>query len=200
MTSLDANGVVPFVTPFAGRIRIQPEMRGETGARERLLDAAFGPSRLEKTCERLRAGRLPARGLAFVAKDHGRVVGTVRLWSILAGGEPALLLGPLAIAQSHEGQGLGSRMMRHALAEAARRGHKAVILVGDAPYYARFGFTRTLTENLVLPGPVDNDRFLGLELVPGALDNAFGLVIATGDKLPLGGQIAKISAPIARVV
>jgi predicted N-acetyltransferase YhbS len=174
--------LVPFAATAKSGLRLHQETRGDVAARERLLDAAFGATRFEKTCERLRAGRLPARGLAFVAKDNGRVVGTVRLWSILAGGEPALLLGPLAVARNQEGLGLGSRLMRHALSEATRRGHKAVILVGDAPYYARFGFTRDLTENLVLPGPVDNDRFLGLELEDGALDNAFGLVIATGEK------------------
>jgi predicted N-acetyltransferase YhbS len=161
-------------------LMIETESRVDATARERLLDAAFGTSRFEKTSERLRAGRIPA--FAFSLKDNGKLIGTIRLWGIMAGGVPALLLGPLAVAKSHEGQGLGSRLMRHALNQAAVAGHTAVILVGDAPYYSRFGFSRATTENLVLPGPVDADRFLGLELVPGALDNAFGLVIATGVK------------------
>jgi predicted N-acetyltransferase YhbS len=165
-------------------LTIADETRFDVSQREALLDAAFGSARFEKTSERLRADRLPAEGLAFSLKQDGKLVGTVRLWSVLAGGVPALLLGPLAIAGSHEGQGLGSRLMRHALNQAAIRGHKAVILVGDAPYYGRFGFSRALTENLVLPGPVDANRFLGLELADGALDDAFGLVIATGAKAP----------------
>jgi predicted N-acetyltransferase YhbS len=161
-------------------VTIHTETRFDVAARERLLDAAFGFERFEKTSERLRVGRLPADGLAFSLKDGVKLVGTMRLWHILAGGVPALLLGPLAIAKSHEGLGLGSKMMRHALAEATWRGHKAVLLVGDAPYYNRFGFEAALTQSLMLPGPVDRPRFLGLELVDDALGEACGLVIATG--------------------
>jgi predicted N-acetyltransferase YhbS len=161
---------------------IMAESRLDCAAREHLLDAAFGDARFEKTCERLRVGRLPAEGLAFSAKDMGKLVGTIRLWKIMAGGAPALLLGPLAVAKSHEGLGLGSKLTRHALSQAAKLGHKAVILVGDAPYYKRFGFSRDLTTNLVLPGPVERERFLALELAAGALDGAMGLVIATGER------------------
>jgi predicted N-acetyltransferase YhbS len=163
-------------------LTIVSETRSDIAARERLLDRAFGPSRFEKTSERLRAGRIPT--FAFSLKENGQLIGTIRLWKIMAGGVPALLLGPLAIAPSHEGKGLGSRLMRHALNQAAVAGHKSVILVGDEPYYSRFGFSRALTQNLVLPGPVDAKRFLALELVEGALDDAFGLVIATGEKAP----------------
>jgi predicted N-acetyltransferase YhbS len=161
-------------------VSLHAETRFDAAARERLLDAAFGPARFAKTCERLREGRLPADGLAFTARAGGRLVGTIRLWSITAGGVPALLLGPLAVDAAHEGRGIGSMLMRHALSEAARLGHKAVILVGDAPYYARFGFSRAATLDLLLPGPADLDRFLGLELAPGALTSAHGLVIASG--------------------
>jgi predicted N-acetyltransferase YhbS len=161
-------------------VTIHAETRFDVSARERLLDAAFGPARFAKTCERLRQGRLPAEGLAFTARAGGRLVGTIRLWSIVAGGVPALLLGPLAVDAAHEGRGIGSALMRHALGEAARLGHKAVILVGDAPYYARFGFNGGPTANLLLPGPVDLDRFLALELSPGALANAHGLVVPAG--------------------
>jgi predicted N-acetyltransferase YhbS len=163
-------------------ISVGLETRHDVAARERLLDAAFGAARFEKTCERLRAGRMHADGLAFTAKDKGKLVGTIRLWKIMAGGVPALLLGPLAVAKSHEGLGIGSKLIRHALIEAQRLGHKAIILVGDAPYYERFGFSRDLTDNLVLPGPVERERFLGRELIDGALDEAMGLVIATGER------------------
>ena len=161
-------------------ITLQAETRFDVAARERLLDAAFGPERFEKTCERLREGRVAADGLSFTLKEGGRIIGTIRIWNIMAGGVSALLLGPLAIASSHEGMGLGTKLMRRALAEAALRGHKAVLLVGDEPYYRRFGFDPALTANLTLPGPVDRARFLGLELVDGALSAASGLVIATG--------------------
>jgi predicted N-acetyltransferase YhbS len=161
-------------------ITIHAETRFDAAARERLLDAAFGPARFAKTCERLRQGRLPAEGLAFTARAGGPLVGTIRLWSIVAGGVPALLLGPLAVDAAHGGRGIGSKLIGHALAEAARRGYGAVILVGDAPYYARFGFSRAMTRDLLLPGPVDPDRFLGLELTAGALAIAHGLVVPSG--------------------
>jgi predicted N-acetyltransferase YhbS len=175
-------------------LTIAAETRFDAAARERLLDAAFGADRHDKTSERLREGRLPAEGLAFTLKADGRLVGTIRLWNILAGGVPALLLGPLAVAKSHEGMGLGSKLTHYALAEATLRGHKAVLLVGDAPYYSRFGFDAGLTEHLVLPGPVDRARFLGLELANAALSKANGLVIATGARTPMLRRSARSTA------
>lgn len=176
-------------------LTIDPETRTDTMAREALLDAALGVARFGKTSERLRLGRLPAEGLAFSLKEDGKLVGTVRLWNVLAGGVPALLLGPLAVAKSHAGRGLGTKLMQHSLGQAALLGHKAVILVGDAPFYARFGFTSASTDNLALPGPVDASRFLGCELVEGALASAFGLVIATGERAPLLRRSARSTAP-----
>lgn len=167
-------------------IRIEPEAPGDAGARENLLDTTFASRRSAKTSERLRAEREPAHGLAFAAKTgSGRLVGTLRLWHVSAGRErPALLLGPLAVHPAFRRRGIGSALMRVALAEAATLGHAAVILVGDEPFYRRFGFTRALTEHLRLPGPFDRDRFLGLELAAGALKNARGVVVATGTRMP----------------
>ena len=87
-----------------------------------MLDEAFGAARFEKTVERLREGRLPAPGLALVAKDGGELVGTLRLWPIRAGDVPALLLGPLAVAKTHRSRGLGRRLMGEALFRAIDRG------------------------------------------------------------------------------
>lgn len=153
-------------------------------AREALLNAAFGPARFGKTAERLREGRLPAQGLALVMKHGSSLMGTVRLWRVDAGGADALMLGPLAIAKSYRSRGFGRRMMAEALFRAFAAGHGAVLLVGDAPYYEAFGFSRRLTRGLVLPGPVDEARFLGLELAAGALQGAKGLVRATGRLAP----------------
>ncbi len=163
-------------------VTIRAEISSDTGKREALLNAAFGVQRFRKTCEKMRRGRLPADGLAFSAVDcHGKLVGTVRLWDIIAGSAgPALLLGPLAVAQTARGQGVGAALMQHALATAQKLGHSAVLLVGDAPYYARFGFAEGLTRSLHLPGPVERARFLGLELVEDALDGAEGLIAASG--------------------
>ena len=150
--------------------------------REALLDRAFGKRRRTKTSERLREGRIPSEGLAFTATDaKGRLIGTVRLWDIIAGSAgSALLLGPIAVDSRHRCKGIGAALMQRALIEARVTGHAAVILVGDAPYYARFGFARGLVADLYLPGPVDRNRFLGLELIPGALDGAEGLVVGSG--------------------
>ena len=172
-------------------VTIHPETRFDVSARERLLDAAFGPARFAKTCERLREGRVPAEGLAFTARAGGRLVGTIRLWDVLAGSAgPALLLGPLAVDCKAQGKGIGAALMRHAIAEATRLGHGAIILVGDAPYYARFGFSGAPVADLHLPGPVERQRFLGLELTPGALDGAEGLVAGCGRLAPAARQAA----------
>ncbi|WP_029076786.1 GNAT family N-acetyltransferase [Kaistia adipata] len=162
-------------------IQIGVEAPGETGAREMLLDRTMGPDRHLKTSERLRENRLPASGLALVARDGDAIVGSVRLWNVSAGGRDALLLGPLAVAPERQGEGLGGKLMRAALNRAAMFGHGAVILVGDAEYYARFGFSAEATRSLMMPGPVDRARFLALELRDGALSGAAGMLVATGD-------------------
>jgi predicted N-acetyltransferase YhbS len=162
-------------------VTIRHERTADVAAREALLDEAFGAARFAKTAERLREGRLPANGLAFTASERNRVVGSVRLWSVAAGeGRPALLLGPLVVAATQRGRGVGAALMRRALREARRLGHAAVLLVGDAPYYARFGFSAAKTGALWLPGPYERERLLGCELIAGALDGANGLVTATG--------------------
>ena len=138
------------------------------------------PGRFTKPSQRLRAGRLPAPGLSLVARDGERLVGSVRLWQVAAGGRPALLLGPLAIDPAVQGKGVGSGLMQVALSRAAIAGHGAVILVGDPDYYERFGFTADPAGGLIMPAPVERRRFLGLELVPHRLRKAEGMVIAAG--------------------
>jgi predicted N-acetyltransferase YhbS len=162
-------------------ILIREEVPRDAFAREVLLDKAFGLNRARKSSERLREGRLPARGLAFTAMRDNVLVGTLRLWNVRTGdGRDALLLGPLAVSPALRSQGLGGQMIRMALEHARELGHEAVILVGDAPYYERFGFSRAGAQALDLPGPFDPARFLALELQPGAMAGACGLVRATG--------------------
>jgi predicted N-acetyltransferase YhbS len=139
---------------------------------EALLDQEFGPDRHGKTCQRLRDGQVPAANLALVLRRESEqgslVVGTLRFWDILVGQKTrALLLGPLAVDHSLQGTGLN-------LAAAGQ--HGAVILVGDEPYYRRFGFRGDLTQGMDLPGPVDRARFLALELKEGALASASGMI------------------------
>jgi predicted N-acetyltransferase YhbS len=178
-------------------VTIRHERTGDAVAREQLLDVSYGPVRFTKTSERLREGRLPE--VALVASEGRRIIGSVRLWPISAGRgrhsrceasaslEPRgglLLLGPLAVAPDARKRGLGSALVQRALREAKRHSHGAVLLVGDAPYYARFGFSSEKTGALWLPGPYERHRLLGVELVPGALDGARGLVRASGKPAP----------------
>jgi len=173
-------------------ITIRRELEKDAAAREALLDVGYGSARFGKVSHRLRDGRVPSAGLAFVACKRNRIIGTVRLWDVAAGdGRPALLLGPLTVDPRYRCRGVGGALMRCAIETAARLGHRAVLLVGDAPYYDRFGFSAEKTGRLWLPGRYDPRRFLARELVPGALDGAHGLVRATGRPLPAGFEQAQ---------
>ena len=172
--------LISDAAPFA----IRAERASDVAAREALLDACFGDNRHTRTCQRLRDGRAPAEGLALSAVRQGRVVGSVRLWHVSVGGIPALMLGPLAVEASSRQLGVGAALMDYALAAAKARGHRAVILLGDAPYYARFGFSAAKTGELTLPGTFERDRLLGLELRAGALDGVWGMIAPTGRPLP----------------
>ena len=119
-------------------VTIRNETFADIEARDDLLDRVWGPVRFQKTAERLREGRYPADKLSFVAEDDGTVVGTVRLWHVCAGpGRPALLLGPLAVEDAQRGRGIGGALMRHAVAAARRRNHRAMILVGLGYHQSR---------------------------------------------------------------
>lgn len=124
---------------------------------------------------------MPAEGLSLIASEGQRLVGTARLWTVAcASGTPALLLGPVAVAASFRNRGIGTALVVRVLREASQFGHGAVILLGDAPYYGRFGFTNEKTQRLRLPGPFERQRLLAIELKPAALDGASGLIRATG--------------------
>ena len=156
---------------------------------EVLLDRAFGIGRRTKTSYRFREGETAVPGLSFgmwlAASDScaggGEValVAVISFWRLKIGdeGDDAIMLGPLAVEPVLQGKGLGRRLMEHALDEAMRLGHKLVILVGDEPYYAPFGFSRVPDGRLLLPGPVDPARLLFRELQPGAFDGVSGLVL-----------------------
>src|ERR1700746_2289611 len=103
------------LTSKAAPFAIRAERTSDVVAREALLDACFGDNRHTRTCQRLREGRAPAEGLAFLASARGRLVGSVRLWHVSAGGIPALILGPLAVASAYRKLGVGAALMEHAL-------------------------------------------------------------------------------------
>jgi predicted N-acetyltransferase YhbS len=171
-------------------IHFADETIADIPAREALLDRAMGKARVLKPSERLRRGRLPAAGLALAAHEYGKLVGTVRLWDVNAGGTAALLLGPLAVDPTAQGSGIGTGLMQLAIKRATDLGHGGVILVGDPEYYERFGFTAALTGGLVMPAPVDRRRFLGLELGGKSLATAHGLILPTGRPLSVRERLA----------
>jgi predicted N-acetyltransferase YhbS len=181
----------------AGSFAIRGERGSDAAAREALLDACFGASRALRTCQRLREARAPAEGLAFSAVRNGKPVGTLRLWHVSAGGVPALVLGPLAVDPPCRALGLGAALMRRALAAATARGHHAVILLGDAAYYQRFGFSALKTAKLALPGPFERERLLALELREGGLDGACGLIVPTGAAARTQARLAAKPRPLA---
>ena len=141
------------------------------------LDArAFGPGRFAKTAYRLREGVEPDWNLSFVARIGTLVVGANRITPVLCGGQPALLLGPLTVEPAFRSRGLGEALVMKSLDAARNAGHGLVLLVGDAPYYARVGFRPVPQGQLTMPGPVDPERLLCCELQAGALAAAKGKI------------------------
>jgi predicted N-acetyltransferase YhbS len=154
------------------------EIRQERAADEpritALNEAGFGPGRYAKTAYRLREGVHAVAALGFVAVENGTLRGSVRFWPIKVGGDDVLLLGPLAVDSEQRGRGIGISLMQAGIAAARANGWRAILLVGDKPYYSRVGFAKLSSDRLHFPGPVDASRLLGLALVKGALDNLSG--------------------------
>lgn len=142
---------------------------------EALYDTCFAPGRQALSSYRLREDVPPLAALCRVARDEtGNVGGAIRYWPVLVGGHRALLLGPVAVHPTAQGEGLGAALIRDTLARAADIGEQRVILVGDAPFYARFGFRRL--PDVTMPPPTNPDRVLGLALQPGAWGRVQGAV------------------------
>jgi len=157
---------------------IRNEQPVDSEAIERLHERAFGPGRFARTASRLREGAPHLLDLSFTAMVGTLLVGSVRLTPVQAGSEGALMLGPLTVEPAFEGRGIGAALMRRSLDAARDKGHTLVLLVGDEPYYRRFGFKRVPHGHLWLPGPVNPDRFLAVELAEAALARAKGNVSA----------------------
>lgn len=153
--------------------RLTPESDDDWWEVEALYDLCFAPGRTALSSYRLRDGVAPLVDLARVARDEdGTLAGAIRFWPIRVGAARALLLGPIAVHPTRQGEGLGALLIEESLSEAS--GWDRVLLVGDAPYYGRFGFRR-LSE-VIMPPPTNPDRVLGRALRPGAWDGISGLV------------------------
>jgi predicted N-acetyltransferase YhbS len=166
---------------MCGTIAFEETTPLDHDAIEHLLDLSFGSGRRTRTSYRLREGNAAAPGLSLVVRDAGvRIAGTISFWPLAIGEKQAaaLLLGPLAVHPDRQGLGIGLALMREGLARARAQGHALVLLVGDEPYYAKVGFHKLPPGLIGLPGPVNPDRFLYLELKPGALSGVSGLAQA----------------------
>lgn len=144
---------------------------------EYLFDLSFAPGREALSSYRLREGIAPVADLCLVARDvDGTVGGAIRYWPVVIGEDrwPALLLGPVAVHPTHQGEGLGALLIKESMARAKELGWTRVILVGDAPYYSRFGFAKA--DFLTFPPPTNPDRLLYHALQEGAFDGVSGLI------------------------
>lgn len=160
-------------------IQIIEERPGDAAAIETLLNSAFGPKRKRKISYRYRLRLSPTAGLSFVAEHNGNIAGTIRHWPILITApdqtqRPALLLGPLAVSSKYRGLGIGALLMDRGLAQARAQGHELVVLVGDLPYYARFGFVPASDLGIVMPYERP-ERVLALTL-NGSVEIAGGVI------------------------
>lgn len=154
------------------------ELRVETEADqwevEALYDLCFAPGRRALSSYRLRDGIAPVADLCLVLHEDESLAAVIRYWPVKVGEAPALLLGPVAVHPTRQGEGLGGLLIHESLAEARRLGWRRVLLVGDAPYYGRFGFRRL--DGVEMPPPTNPDRVLGFELAAGAWAGVAGLV------------------------
>lgn len=143
---------------------------------EALLDIAFGSDRFLKAAYALREGVEAIEDLSFVIKEKAALIATLRFWQIKAGGEDALLLGPIAVLPKLQGQGYGVGLMRYGLEQAKILGHSRVILVGDESYYAKLNFSRKCAQKIRMPGQDDESRLLALELIDGSFIGVSGIL------------------------
>lgn len=160
-------------------VQLREETQEDWWAVEALYDLCFAPGREALSSYRLRDGVDPVAGLSRLAFDaDGALAGAIRYWPVRIGGAEALLLGPVAVHPIHQGEGLGAALIRDSLAAGRRLGWERVLLVGDAPYYSRFGF-EPLT-GVEMPPPTNPERVLGLDLAPDAWAGVHGAVERSG--------------------
>ena len=147
---------------------------------EALFDLCFAPGREALSSYRLRDGVAPVAALCLVARDtgDGTLAGAIRNWPVRVGGKWALLLGPVAVHPTRQGEGLGAALVHHIIDRAPKGGWSRILLVGDAPYYRRFGFAKL--PHVVMPPPTNPDRVLGMALRVGAWDGIAGPVERAG--------------------
>ncbi|MFP7673771.1 GNAT family N-acetyltransferase [Marivita sp. S0852] len=154
---------------------LNPETEQDWWEVEALYDLCFAPGREALSSYRLRDAAEPVRALSRVARDdQGILGGAIRYWPVQVGDAKSLLLGPIAVHPTAQGEGLGGALIRDSVDQARNDGWERVLLVGDAPYYQRFGFQPL--SGVLMPPPTNPARVLGLALQPGAWDVVQGPV------------------------
>jgi len=172
--------------------QVRLENPADAGAVEALSADSFGPGRFAKSAYRLREGVDPIAALSFVAVENEILRGSVRFWPISVGGHEELLLGPLAVQTGQRGKGIGIALMQAGI-EAAKQGPwRGILLVGDEPYYAKVGFSRLPPGRVKFPGPVDQNRILGLSLKAGELLTLSGQIRRAGIDHPVTADGAAV--------
>lgn len=158
-------------------LKICLKTEADTKALSQLAADAFGPGRFARSAYRVREGVPPVAALCLAGWLAEELVGGIRFTAIRIGEmENACLLGPVIVAPGRKGNGFGKELVEEGIARAKQEGFGLVLLVGDMPYYGRFGFKPVPPGKIILPGPVDPARLLALELVPGTLEHASGKV------------------------
>ena len=158
-------------------ITVRPVTAADLPEVLRLNARTFGPGRFTRTAYRIREGTPAFSRFCLAARISGELVAAIRFTEVTVGGEPgALLLGPLAVEARYGGLGYGKRLIADGIERARAAGMKLIVLVGDEPYYGRFGFVRAAPGRIRLPGPVDPARLLIAKLEPGAAERFAGLV------------------------
>ena len=146
---------------------------------EALYDLTFAPGREALSSYRLRDDIPPVKELCLVARDEAEILaGAIRYWPVRVGDAPALLLGPVAVHPTRQGEGVGRFLIENSLGLA--HGWDRVLLVGDEPYYGKFGFRKL--SGVIMPAPTNPDRVLGRALRPGAWDGVTGDVRRWADE------------------
>ena len=157
-------------------IAYRPEGPQDAHLIDALIDRAFGPGRHARAADRLRENNTLLPDLSFTAWEGERLVGSVRMWPVTIGGAPAAFLGPIAVEAQLRNHRIGQTLVERACEAAARAGWSAVLLVGDAPFFERVGFSAAPAKSVVMPGPVDQRRVLLKALREGGADGLAGLV------------------------
>jgi len=171
---------------------LAPERPRDAPLADALIARAFGPGRFVKAAERLRENSAHIPELSFVAWIDGRAVGCVRLWPIMIGEAPALLLGPFAVDEAERSAGVGAALIRRACEAARDVGHAVVLLVGDQGYFGELGFA--VARGVAMPGPVDPRRVLARALKPRATDELAGPVRAASRAVRTEAPVLALAA------